>query len=166
MTNRLLMRALEKEDLPFIHELFNDSAITNYWFMEPYLSFGKLEKDYEANHAKSDIRQFVLENKQKERIGYIGLYNIDFNHRHAEFGIIIHPNFQGEGYAKEATKCAIDYSFLRLNLHKLYLYVAEKNEKAMHIYKQVGFKTEGILKEHYFINGSYENCLMMSLIRD
>lgn len=60
-----------------------------------------------------------------------------------------------------ATRLAIDYAFMVLNLHKLYLVVDVKNEKAIHIYEKCGFHREGELVEEFFSNGVYHNALRM-----
>jgi RimJ/RimL family protein N-acetyltransferase len=41
---------------------------------------------------------------------------------------------QGKGYAKRATRIAIDYAFKVLNIHKLYLHVDKDNKRAAGIY--------------------------------
>lgn len=43
MMANVRLRALEKEDLRFIHHLNNNRSIMAYWFEEPYESFDELE---------------------------------------------------------------------------------------------------------------------------
>ena len=50
----------------------------------------------------------------------------------------------------EATRLAMDYAFSVLNMHKLYLVVDKENEKAVHVYKKVGFIVEGELARRVF----------------
>ncbi|MGO1535176.1 MAG: spermidine acetyltransferase, partial [Halomonas sp.] len=42
----LKLRALERNDLRFVHELNNNQSIMSYWFEEPYESFDELEELY------------------------------------------------------------------------------------------------------------------------
>lgn len=42
----LRLRALERKDLRFIHNLNNNRSIMAYWFEEPYESFTELEVLY------------------------------------------------------------------------------------------------------------------------
>lgn len=79
----------------------------------------------------------------------------------AEFQIIISPEYQGKGLATRAAKLAMDYGFTVLNLYKLYLIVDKENEKAIHIYRKLGFTVEGELMHEFFINGQYRNASLM-----
>ena len=49
----------------------------------------------------------------------------------------------------------MDYGFTVLNLYKLYLIVDKENEKAILIYRKLGFTVEGELMYEFFINGQY-----------
>lgn len=101
----------------------------------------------------------------KQTVGLVELVEIDLIHRNAEFQIIIDPQSQGKGYASIATKLAIEYAFTILNLHKIYLLVDKKNDKAIHIYQKTGFQIEGELKEEFFINGSYHDAIRMCMFQ-
>lgn len=102
---------------------------------------------------------------QQQIVGLVELVEIDLIYRNAEFQIIIDPTSQGKDYATTATHLAIRYTFYILNLHKLYLLVDKKNEKAIHIYEKVGFQIEGELKEEFFINGSYHDAIRMCIFQ-
>lgn len=162
MSKSIQLRTMEIKDLPFLHKLYNDPEIMDYWFNEAYEQFHHLEERFKEKN--DHVRLFMITNQAEEQIGFIGLYFIDPRHRHAEFAIALDPAYQGKGYAQIATRLALDYAFLSLNLHKIYLIVASSNHKAQHIYEKMGFSREGTLKEHYFIKGKYEDVEMMGLL--
>lgn len=164
MSEGLSLRVLEKEDLAFIHQLHNNAEIMSYWFEEAHRSMAQLEDFYDKNMHNKNSRQFILTDGEED-IGYVALFFIDFIHRKAEYAIMIDPKHQGKGYAKIATRLAMDYAFRTLNLNKLYLIVDEVNEKAIHVYEKAGYKVEGVLKEEYFINGKYHNSVMMGIFQ-
>lgn len=164
MANDILLRTLEKDDLLFLHKLFNNPDIMNYWFSESYMSMEHLKDSYDKNKDNPRNREFILTDGD-QRLGFVGLFDIEQRHRNAEFAIMIDPVHQGKGYAAAATKLAIDYAFSVLNLHKLYLIVARANEKAKHIYEKVGFQVEGVMNEHFFINGEYHDAVTMCMFQ-
>lgn len=160
---KLRLRTAETTDIPFLHTLFNDQNVMDYWFTEPYYSLEKMEAMFKANEDSK--RNFIAVNEAGDMVGLVGLYGIDLRHRHAEFAIAFDPSQQGKGYASLATSQLLDYAFLTLNLRKVYLIVLASNEKAIHIYQKFGFKMEGVFKDHYYINGNYENGMMMGLFK-
>lgn len=164
MKANIQLRALEREDLRYIHLLNNDNKIMSYWFEEPYESFAELQDLFEKHIHNQSERRFILMD-DKQTVGLVELVEIDLIHRNAEFQIIIDPQSQGKGYASIATKLAIEYAFTILNLHKIYLLVDKKNDKAIHIYQKTGFQIEGELKEEFFINGSYHDAIRMCMFQ-
>ncbi|EGG3123649.1 GNAT family N-acetyltransferase [Salmonella enterica] len=72
---------------------------------------------------------------------------------------------KGKGLASRAAKLAMDYGFTVLNLYKLYLIVDKENEKAIHIYRKLGFRVEGELIHEFFINGEYRNTIRMCIFQ-
>lgn len=89
MKNQLSLRALERGDLRFIHNLNNNRNIMSYWFEEPYESFDELEELYNKHIHDNAERRFVVENDDKELVGLVELIEINYIHRSAEFQIII-----------------------------------------------------------------------------
>ncbi|AEH34778.1 spermidine N1-acetyltransferase [Vibrio anguillarum] len=166
MNNQLSLRALERGDLRFIHDLNNNRNIMSYWFEEPYESFDELEELYNKHIHDNAERRFVVENRDKELIGLVELIEIDYIHRSGEFQIIITPEHQGKGFAQTLINKALDYSFTILNLHKIYLHVSTENEKAIHLYQKAGFVEEGHLVEEFFINGQYRDVKRMYILQN
>ncbi|RYG72088.1 GNAT family N-acetyltransferase [Lentibacillus lipolyticus] len=164
MDKELRLRTLEKDDLEFLHKLNNNPDVMDYWFAEAHISLEQVRNRFENNLENEQHRQFILWHNEK-RIGFIGLFRIQQRHRNAEFAIMIDPEHQGNGYAEPATRLAMDYAFKTLNLHKLYLHADKINEKAIHIYEKVGFRTEGELREHVYVNGEYHNLITMSVFK-
>lgn len=160
----LIIRALEKTDLSFIHHLNNEYSIMSYWFEEPYQSLSELENLYTKHILDETERRFIVE-EGSTSVGVVELLEINFIHRTCEVLIIIDPQYANNGYARKAFKMAIDYAFLVLNMNKVYLYVDIKNEKAVHIYQSNNFEIEGTLKEHFYTRGEYRDCYVMGLLK-
>lgn len=164
MQEKLTLRTYESTDNTFIHRLVNDPSVMSYWFEEPYQSKSLIDERFEKMKKDPHVRSFILTNGDGA-LGLVQLFDIHYVHRKAEFAIIIDPKQQGNGYAAVATRLAMDYAFNVLNLHKLYLYVDEINEKAIHVYKKCGYKTVATLPEEFFVNGTYHNVVVMNMYR-
>ncbi len=164
MQNNLKLRPLEREDLRFVHELDNNESAMHYWFEEPYEAFVELCDLYDKHIHDQSERRFIAE-LHSERVALVELVEINHIHRKAEFQIIVAPQHQGKGYATIATKLAIEYAFLVLNLYKLFLIVDTQNGAAISVYRKVGFKDEGILQQEFFVDGQYRDALRMMLFQ-
>lgn len=160
----LKLRPLEREDLKFVHSLANNANVMRYWFEEPYEAFVELQELYDKHIQDQTERRFVME-QNGVNLGLVELIEIDHIHRRAEFQIIVDPAHQNQGYATAATRLAMDYAFMALNLYKLYLIVDTENAKAIHIYAKLGFEVEGILKHEFFSNGAYHDVTRMCIFQ-
>ena len=159
------LRPLERGDLHFVHQLNNNRTVMGYWFEEPYESFVELEELYRKHIHDQSERRFIVEDGAQERVGLVELVEIDHLHRRAEFLIMIAPGHQSRGYARAATRLAINYAFRVLNLYKLYLLVDVDNGRAIRIYEDAGFQREGVLVDEYFSDGRYRSVVRMRLFQ-
>ena len=151
------LRPLEREDLRYVHQLDNNASVMRYWFEEPYEAFVELSDLYDKHIHDQSERRFVVE-CDGEKAGLVELVEINHVHRRAEFQIIISPEYQGKGLATRAAKLAMDYGFTVLIVDK-------ENEKAIHIYRKLGFSVEGELMHEFFINGQYRNAIRMCIFQ-
>ena len=167
---RVSLRPLERSDLHFVHVLNNNRSVMGYWFEEPYESFVELEELYRKHIHDQSERRFIVEHASvddhsHERVGLVELVEIDHLHRRAEFLIMISPDFQSRGFAKAATRSAINYAFRVLNLYKLYLLVDIDNAAAIKVYEGAGFKREGVLVDEFFSDGRYRSVIRMCIFQ-
>jgi diamine N-acetyltransferase len=161
----LRLRPLEREDSRFVHELDNNETVMHYWFEEPYEAFVELSDLYEKHIHDQSERRFVVVYGE-DSVGLVELVEINHIHRRADFQLIISPKFQGKGFATKAVLLGMDYAFKILNLHKLSLVVDCENERAIKVYRKLGFKEEGLLREEYFADGVYRDAYCMAVFQN
>lgn len=101
-----------------------------------------------------------------ELIGWAQLDGIEWAHRTTSLGIGIgNRNFWNQGYGAEAMALVINFAFNELNLHRIYLTVFSYNTRAMRLYEKLGFKREGIYREHLRRDGQRYDMLVYGLLR-
>ncbi len=166
----IYLRALEPEDLEFIHTIENDESIWEISNTQtPYSKF--LIKQY-LDHAHKDIFEvkqlrLVISSFNDEALGMIDLFDFDFKNRRAGVGILVkEPEDRMKGYGKEALKLLIDYSFKHLDLHQLYCNISEGNDASIKLFSNQGFKNIGLKKEWNYVNGSFKNEYLFQLINN
>lgn len=166
----IYLRALEPEDLEFIHTIENDEEIWEISNTEtPYSKF--LIKQY-LEHAHKDIYEvkqlrLVISNYDDEALGMIDIFDFDFKNKRAGIGILIkEPKNRNNGLGSEALGLLVDYCFKHLNLHQLYCNISEDNQASIKLFTNQGFKTIGLKKDWNFINGNYKNEYLLQLIKN
>lgn len=125
-------------------------------------------KDYVDSYIKSKDGMIlgIYIKKNKRHIGNITLHLIDWRNRNAEIGILIgNRKFRGKGYATEAIRLVAEHAFAKLNLRKLYAGMIKGNEASKRVFEKAGFKIEGILREHFYLNGKYLDCYRLGLLK-
>jgi RimJ/RimL family protein N-acetyltransferase len=101
-------------------------------------------------------------------VGMIALVDIDTVHEHAEAGhfLIGEPEIvkpYGTKVAAEATRLLYEYAFDFLDLHKLYGILSVENERMVTWNLYMGMVEEGRLRDHYFLNGHWQDGLILGL---
>ena len=98
-------------------------------------------------------------------IGVVSFDSINWRDRDAEVGIIIgDPEFWEQGYGTDALRTILDVGFRWYNLHRVHLFVVHDNCRAIGAYEKCGFHHEGRLRDAVFIDGHYQDMLLMSIL--
>lgn len=167
----LTIESLSKKDASKIAEWKSDKELSKL-IMSNYskVSVEEAEEWIERNTSDKNQRLFGVfikkNNTQKEAIGISRLMFIDFDAKTCELGMYIgNQNYRGYGLGKKALKLTLDFAFKNMRMNKVYLKVREDNIGAVKLYKKVGFKQEGVLREHFNENDSFDNnnILLMAL---
>jgi ribosomal-protein-alanine N-acetyltransferase len=98
-------------------------------------------------------------------VGNVSLKNISHMMSYGEIGYAIAEAYQGKGIATAALRMFIEKTYSESSLRKLLAYVHDKNLASCRVLEKLGFKQEGLLREHYIINGVAENELLFGLLK-
>ncbi len=121
----------------------------------------KLDKDHHA------IILTICTIDPDQAIGITEFVRIDWIGRMATFYITIADKANwNRGYGREATKLMVDYAFNTLNLNRIQLHVSVENERAVKVYREIGFKIEGTLREAMYFDGCYHDFFLMALLKN
>jgi RimJ/RimL family protein N-acetyltransferase len=165
--NKIKLVSLSREDLPKARGWVNDSFLKARMLRVVPVSPEDQEKWYENIVQDASKIVFAIRTMDDGRhIGNTGLYHIDWTHKRAEFWILIgERDFWGQGIGSEVVALMQRYAFENLDLNKLYVNVGIDNEAAIALYKKANFVQEGIMKQHYYIEGKYIDVVTMEILR-
>ena len=165
----------------FLREICrNDIQVINSWRNDREIidtlgaSFRYINEETDVNwfnnyisSRSSTIRLAICEKESSTLIGAGYLLGIDWINRSAEFSIWIgEKSYQGKGAGYFAVKEILNHAFKDLNLNRIHLTVFSTNQRAINLYKKVGFIEEGRLRQAIYKNGGYNDMLQMSILVD
>lgn len=159
---QVTLRPFEKEDIKELHRWTNDPVSIAMAGRIPK-TLEQVEQEVEKKRRKGDFLM-AIENKENRLIGWVFLRDIEPEHGRACIGILLAPEARGQGYGKPAMEQMIEWGFRQLRLNKIYLTTRGINERAIALYKKIGFVVEGQLRKHAFVNGEYFDTYMMGLL--
>jgi len=164
----IYLRALELEDLDFIHDIENNQdnwEVSNT--ITPYSKF-LIKKYLEQSHKDIfEVKQLrlVICNYDDIALGMIDLFDFDFKNRRAGVGILIKDaDNRQKGLGKEALQLLMTYCKIHLDMHQLYCSISEENDKSLKLFKSQGFELIGLKKDWNHVNGLYKNEYLLQVI--
>lgn len=166
-SKKIHLRAFTESDARYILEMKMDFTGLKAACGRPYPTNDNNEKEWISKMYPTgfplNIYFVVEENETQQFIGYCSAMNINYINSNAHVGFFFHKNGRGKGYFKEASILFYGYLFNEINLHKVYSHLLIYNEISTQTNQKIGFKIEGIMKEHIFQNGTYQDAYMIGL---
>ncbi len=168
--DKIYLRAPEQKDADMMYIWENN---TNYWQVSntivPYSKF-LLEQYLLSAHldlfTNKQLRLIIC-TKNNNVIGCIDLFDCDPYNNRAGIGILIDEENQGNGFADDALKTLIKYSFSILCLNQIYCSIGITNEKSLNLFKKNNFNLIGIKKSWNKISkNQYEDEYLLQLINE
>ncbi|MDN3596605.1 GNAT family N-acetyltransferase [Zunongwangia endophytica] len=165
---KLYLRALEPEDLEFLHELENNEEFWEVSATQAPFSKFILKKYLENSHLDIyEVKQLrlVICNLKQQPIGLIDIFDFEPRDRRAAIGILIaKPEERQKGFGAESLSLVCKYCFKHLGLHQVYANITADNERSLRLFENRGFSQAGLKKEWTFIDGRFKDEYLYQLI--
>ncbi|PQB06380.1 GNAT family N-acetyltransferase [Polaribacter filamentus] len=164
------LRALEPEDLEFLYQIENNESFWEVSHTQTPFSKYVLKQYLENAHLdiyeSKQLRLLIEEKSTKKQLGMIDLFDFNPQHKRAGVGILIHPDFQKNGFASEALSLLISYSFSHLQLNQLFANITLDNDKSLALFKKQNFVKIGIKKDWILSEGKFKDEVLFQLIKE
>ena len=166
---RIRLTAVAKTDLPTISVWYEDTVYSRMFDAIPAVpkSQAQLEQWLEGVYKAKDSFLFAVRPLDEETLlGYIELDGILWAHQNCWLGIGMgNREHWGQGFGRESMELALNFAFHELNLHRVQLTVFSYNERAINLYQKLGFKQEGVFREHIQRDGRRYDMILYGLLR-
>lgn len=156
-TKRLILRLLEKDDLPALFAVNGDDEVFRYSPRESW----KTPADGEAwlarvmAHRESGATmQFVIVLRDGgSPIGTLAVFHFEESVGSAEIGYVLGREHWGKGLMKEALAAFVEFAFKTLRLKRLEAELDPRNAASVKVLERVGFTREGLRRRNYLQKG-------------
>ena len=142
---RVLLRPLERADIPTLRRWMNDPETTQY-LMRVFPLMEKAEEEWvdKLSGSTTDFGLGIVTVSDNKLIGSIGLHGVDWRHRTAVTGTVIgEKECLGKGYGTEAKMLLLDFAFNALDLYAVLSRVMAHNERSLAYGKKSGYEEVG-----------------------
>lgn len=157
-TNRLLLRQFENNDLEKVFEGLSHPDVIKYYG----ISFDSLEATKEQMSWFADLEKYkmgiwwaICSADNKTFYGAGGLNDMKKEHKKAEIGFWLLPEFWRQGIMTEAIPLICNFGFDMLRLHRIEGFVDSENLNCKQALAKLGFKHEGTMVDCEISKGKF-----------
>lgn len=163
----IYLRKLEADDLERTWAWINDPGVyLKIGSQVPISRSAQLKWFERVDQATDKIVLAVCLKEGNVHVGNVSLDSIENRHRTARLSVFVgDEHHRGKSIGSRAIRLLAGYAFDFLNLNKIWCKAAAGDERIVHFYEAMGFKAEGVLRQHEFLCGQYVDKVLLGLIR-
>lgn len=168
-TERLLLRQIQQDDIQNIFNGLSNPNVIKYYG----ISFDSLEATKEQmtwfknlEETETGIWWGICSQDNKIFYGAGGFNELSKEHKKAEIGFWLLPDFWRKGFMQEAFPLICNYGFEKLNLNRIEGFVDSENTNCKKAIEKMNFKLEGTMRECEIKDGKYLNVDIYSKLQN
>jgi RimJ/RimL family protein N-acetyltransferase len=112
------------------------------------------------------LAQFIVETPEGRPVGVVSSYEPDFRNRYVYVAACSTAEFETTGLVLEGMALLVSYLFATFDFRKVYAESLEANFAQFAFGEGRLFEVEGRMKEHEYINGRYQDFVLLAIYRD
>jgi RimJ/RimL family protein N-acetyltransferase len=171
-TERLTLRPYGFDDLVPALTYWSREDVTRYLYLGPYTRADFAERlavlaGRTELAAEEDVLTLaIVPDGVDHVVGDVTLFWRSEQHQTAEIGFILHPDHQGQGYAREASIPLLRMGFEQLGLHRMIGRLDARNVPSAAVLRRLGMRQEAHLIENEWVKGEWTDELVFAMLRD
>lgn len=157
-SGRLLLRQFKDVDLENVFKGLSDPAVIQYYGV----SYDSLEATRTQMQFFCDLEKngtgtwWAICNQSNDIFyGATGLNSLSMQHKKAEIGFWLLPQFWGQGIITEAVPLVCKHGFSHFGLHRIEALIETNNHNSKRVMTKLHFTHEGTMKECEIKNGAF-----------
>lgn len=162
-------RPIEHFDLELLRQHRNDPETWDGLTDAGFITEADQERWFEAISQPDAKRRYMMaasDDDIEQCLGIVRMDELDHTHRSVRVGCDVFKQLRKRGVGTQIMQELLAHAFDVMNMHRVWLLVAEWNEAALGLYQKLGFSPEGCQRDALFRHGKYHDYLMMSILQD
>ena len=167
-TKNLMIRESEFRDCEFFAEWEKSPKVTKYLAYDSDRNYETVVREFVLDSHNQEKLQFTVIAKADDRpIGRIHVTRVDRRNDSLDVTkfYIAEDVENREQTAEEALRRFLEYAFINLHMERITLDYFLENRLAAHLYEQIGFSSEGVMRNAVKKDGRYYDLHLMSVLR-
>lgn len=167
-SERLLLSKVTDNDQVFVFAgLSHPDVIPFYGVRYDSLETTKAQMDWYAKNEADDAGGAwkIAERQTGNEMGVIAYYAHKKEHRKAEVGFWLLPEYWQKGFAAEALRLVVQFCQEQKDIHRLEAFVEDGNAASCKVLVKCGFVHEGSMKDCEIKNGRFISLDIYALLK-
>lgn len=168
MNVTITLAPLERCELNQLRTWRNDYAVWRWTRQNDMLNESEHEAWFARQAADLSVRMYgvrVQMGGRTELVGVSGLTSIDYRNSRAEFSLYIAPQYQRQGYGRQALALLLAHGFANLGINLIWGETIDGNP-ASKIFEKLGMVKEGTRRAFYWKDNRFVDAHLYSIKRD
>lgn len=170
-TSRLFLRPIRLSDSRAVLEYRSDTEANRYqgWIpknLDDVHDFICRRVCRRINQSGTWFQLVIIRKDSGELIGDIGLHFLETDDLQVELGCTLSKAHHGKGYAFEAVKEIVNYSFRHLGKHRIVVSIDSRNQPSIRLIERLGFRKKGLVKENSELNSEWTDDLVYAVLKE
>lgn len=162
MTYTARLRPLEEADLDMLLQWRNAPEVRRYMYTQHRIGESEHHQWFQCAQQNFQRHLLIVEHNNQP-FGFVNIQIMDHLAKRAEWGFYLSPNAR-RGSGQSLGKAALEYAFIRLELHKLCGEALANNMRSRTFHERLGFRRESYLRDHHFDGHTYRDVIGYGLL--
>jgi RimJ/RimL family protein N-acetyltransferase len=167
-TPRLLLRPVSDSDADALFALHTNGKVLRYWDAPPWADRARADRFIAASRRieqEGTGARLVIERADGAFLGWCSIVEWNADYRSASIGYCLDEFAWGQGFATEAVRAMLQWSFDTLDLNRVQAETDTRNIASARVLEKLGFTREGTLRENCIVDGDVSDSWIYGLLR-